>query len=748
MSAATYRRTRCGDVMTLRFARVLCPAVLALVCFCFPSTRLGIAEDKPAGLPKFDEFNEKPREGWVWDEDERLDDLVMQLQQKELALQQVDARIAKAMGKKAGSKMAENMAWRSTQRMDLNGGGPVRWDAFYGRNAENFFYHPKDPNTTYHTTTVLQQTAPTAAGGVSGNQGVPAHQRPPQFDYIYRGYEQAQKKAQRDAAELAEQMDVLKSRRRQLEADVVVLWFKLAFRVIDRDKLSEKPILRWAFIPNGEADQESMERASALTAAARLVATAMLFNETSAENDPDKAYNTVSELVAKHRKAFSDSLLRLASLEADADDKTKPIGQFKILASKLEDASKSLEEGYRDWEAGDENDEEKTKYQGLRRIQDSLVQYAKTVLALNELVGVMKKAWAIKPNLDSAEFVPTWDISYVPGQVPTPTPSPALPSPIADNAQHMALEWLARHQMPDGSWSFDHAQCPQCGGKCRNPGEPNKDPSAATGLVLLAFYGSGHTQRKGDYRDALRKGVVYLANRCQQGNGKCYDTQGNLYCQGIAALALATCYGLTTDRAIKQPAQLALNFIQDAQDPSGGGWRYLPKQPGDTCVTAWQVSALVAGHKAKLLVNPDVLSNADRFLNQVQADDGSRYGYVDGTNCTPGRSAMGLCCRMQLGFGWTPKSPPYLKGVDNLLQGKPGGDIYGNYYVTRVMEKASPQQRLAWSGPMKQMLLATQSKIDHETGSWWDGFDKGHTGSVGGRLLITAFAAMVLNACQ
>ncbi len=382
---------------------------------------LGHAEEPPKGIQQFQEFNEKPLEGWVWDEDERLNDLVLQLQQKELALQEIDTRIANIMGKKWRGKMAENMAWRSTQRMDLNGGGPIRWDAFYGRNAENFFYHPKDPNTTYHTNTVLQQMPSTTAGGVPGNQSVPAHQRPPQFDYIYRGYEQAQAKAREEAKALAEKLDVMKARRRELENDVVILWFKLAFRVIDRDDLADKPVLRWAVAPKDDDGQDGVERAAALTAAAQVVATAMLFNEASAESDPEKSYSTISELMKKHRKSFSDSLLRLASLRTDEGDKTKPIGQFKLLASRLEDAAKSLEEGYQDWKEGDDNDEEKTKFQGLRRIQDSLVQYAKLVLALNELVGVMKRDWAIEPNLDSTEFIPTWDVTYVPKTLPEAT---------------------------------------------------------------------------------------------------------------------------------------------------------------------------------------------------------------------------------------------------------------------------------------------------------------------------------------
>lgn len=391
--------------------RCLTRALLILLIAVVSS--VGLSQDKPAGVVEFNEFNAKPVDGWDWDDDERLEDLVLQLQQKELTLQALDSRIAKATGRKAGAKMDENMAWRSNLRMDLNAGGPVRWDAFYGRNAENFFYHPVDPNTTYHTTTALQQVTPTSAGGVPGNQGVPAHQRPPQFDYIYRGYEKKQAKAQELARELASKVEEMTSRRRQLEAEVVLLWFKLAFRVIDRDKIPEKPVLRFAVMPKNGNGKDDMERAVALSEATQLLAIALLFNEPRVESEPDKVFRTVGTVIQKQRKKFEDSLIRLGSVVDDSEDKTMPIGQYKFLARKLEDTSKSLSEGYGGWKDGDQADDEPTKFTGLRRVQDSVVRYSKICLALNELVDLMKKEWGMRINTDSTEFVPQWDVAYV-----------------------------------------------------------------------------------------------------------------------------------------------------------------------------------------------------------------------------------------------------------------------------------------------------------------------------------------------
>jgi len=379
-----------------------------------------LAQGKPKGFAEFNAFVDQPREGWAWDADERLLDLVQQLQEKELALQAVDLRTARLQGKMPRAKMDESMAWRRIDRMDLNGGGPMRWDAFYGKNAENFFYHPVDPNTTYHTTTVLRQVQPTSAGGVPGNQGAPAHQRPPQFDYIYRGYEQRVARAKTEASEIANKVEVLKDRRRHLEEEVVLRWTKIAFRVLDREKVAEKPVLRWAVTPANAGNEEDQDRAKVLTEASRLLATALLFNDQRIESEPDKVFSTVSMAVQATRRNFEDALIRAGVLLDDSEDKTKPIGQYKFLSRKLEDTAKTLSEGYRGWKDGDDNDDEPTKFVGLRRVQDSVVTYSKILLALNELVDVMKKEWGLRLNTDSTEFVPVWDVAYKPRAVPKP----------------------------------------------------------------------------------------------------------------------------------------------------------------------------------------------------------------------------------------------------------------------------------------------------------------------------------------
>src|SRR5436305_11922651 len=115
--------------------------------------------------------------------------------------------------------------------MDRKGGRHMKWTEFYRRTAETFLYHPVDASTTYHTTTVLTQQAPQATtkstDGVPSYQGVPPHQRPPQFDYIYRANREAQQRAEKEAVDLGSKIDTLRARRASLEEEQSALWCEI-----------------------------------------------------------------------------------------------------------------------------------------------------------------------------------------------------------------------------------------------------------------------------------------------------------------------------------------------------------------------------------------------------------------------------------------------------------------------------------------------------------------------------------------
>src|SRR5205085_9748170 len=107
----------------------------------------------------------------------------------------------------------------------------------------------------------------------------------------------------------------------------------------------------------------------------------------------------------------------------------------------------------------------------------------------------------------------------------------------------------------------------------------------------------------------------------------------------------------TADPMLKRPAQSAINYIVAAQDPQSGGWRYQPRQGGDTSVFGWQMMALKSGQRAGLNVPQATLDGASRWLDSCETTDGGGFGYT-GPGDFPAMSAVGLLCRHDLGTPW------------------------------------------------------------------------------------------------
>ncbi len=313
----------------------------------------------------------------------------------------------------------------------------------------------------------------------------------------------------------------------------------------------------------------------------------------------------------------------------------------------------------------------------------------------------------------------------------------------SERAVALALQWLAGHQLPDGSWSFDHTLCPKCRGQCRNPGEIPKARNGATGMALLPFLGAGQTPNTGKYKDQVKAGLYFLVNHMKvspQG-GSLFEQGGSMYSHGLASIALCEAYAMTHEKGLYVPAQQALNFIAYAQDPVGGGWRYNPRQPGDTSVVGWQIMAMKSGHMAYLRVPPITVQKASRYLDSVQANNGAHYGYTDPAAGREATTAIGLLCRMYL--GWKKDNRALEQGVKWISQKGPSkNNMYYNYYATQVMRHWEGELWDKWNNVMRDQLVRSQAQKGHEQGSWF--MEAGHATDKGGRLYCTCMAAMVL----
>ena len=317
----------------------------------------------------------------------------------------------------------------------------------------------------------------------------------------------------------------------------------------------------------------------------------------------------------------------------------------------------------------------------------------------------------------------------------------------SERAVAAALNWLYRHQTPQGKWSLQYLH--QCkGNPCSGSGQVRCD-SAATALALLPFLAAGQTHKsKGPYQPCIAKGIAWLVK--QQGANGDLSARGEqqMYAHGLATLALCEAFGMSKDPSIGAAAQKAVYFIEQAQNQATGGWRYEPQDSGDTSVFGWQIMALKSAQLAGLPVNSLTMENGQKWLRVVaKGEHLGLYGYQPYREVTPTMTAVGMLCSQYLGTARD--DPAMLEGQECLLANLPENSLMRNtyywYYATMAMHNMGGPEWDAWNRKMRRVLIESQAKEGCAAGSWdprkptldvW--------GEKGGRLMTTSFNALTL----
>ncbi len=317
-------------------------------------------------------------------------------------------------------------------------------------------------------------------------------------------------------------------------------------------------------------------------------------------------------------------------------------------------------------------------------------------------------------------------------------------------AVRRGLEWLARNQQRNGSWSLT--------GPYRDGGMDENRP-AATAMALLAFQGAGHTHQRGDFRDNVARGWQWLLR--QQDEDGCFFSEGQMshrfYTQALAAIALCELYAMTGDADYREPAQKSIDYLVRTHAPEGG-WKYLPGVSSDLSVTGWVVMALQSARMGGLEVPSDTFRRVEQFLDALAVRDGTRYPYEIGHQYTLAMTAEGMLCRQYL--GWPRDDPRLLDAAEWFLEpdhritfeperGEYGRDVYYWYYATQVLHHMQGDPWRRWNAVMRQVLPEHQITEGREAGSW----DPAHPqnaqwediwGRFGGRLYVTCLSIYML----
>jgi hypothetical protein len=319
----------------------------------------------------------------------------------------------------------------------------------------------------------------------------------------------------------------------------------------------------------------------------------------------------------------------------------------------------------------------------------------------------------------------------------------------SEKAVEDGLDWMVRHQRPDGGWSLNfHAQCR--GNGCP-PQSAMESDTAATGLALLPLLGAGHIHTvKSRYQANVRQGIDWLIAH-QQPTGELFiggaDT-ARLYSHAIASMALCEAYGLSGDPALRRPAQQALNFIVAAQNEADGGWRYFPGQAGDTSVFGWQMFALRSARLAGLTVPRNVMKGCKAYLDMAAVDARKTvYAYRPSRSPSPVMTAEALLARQYL--GWPRDFPPLVKGAGRIavdLEESKERNIYYWYYATQLLHHMKNQDWEKWNLRVREYLIGSQILADSSAKGSWDPFLPGpdRWGRSGGRLFMTSLSVLTL----
>lgn len=332
-------------------------------------------------------------------------------------------------------------------------------------------------------------------------------------------------------------------------------------------------------------------------------------------------------------------------------------------------------------------------------------------------------------------------------------------NPSTESAVKAGLDWLVRHQDPDGSWSPDQfdKRCRGSGPTCGGPGYRDHR-MGITGLSLLAIVGDGHEPATdgSEYQKSARIALDWILAR-QDRSGCLLSGQDakmrNMYDHGIGTFALCEVARWIDDPVVEEAARRALQFIEEAQQP-GGGWDYAATVTlrNDLSITGWQLLAIHAGIEAGLLPSATTLASAERFIDRAIASDGSST-YAD-RGIGRGRKgfgidAVGLISMISLGH--SPLSQRCLAAAQRIANQPPRPDLRAEwdqhpqsmyYWYTATLSLfhtgGEPWQR--WNQKLLEDVLPLQKKSGDAMGSWDP--DPNWIGAAGGRVAQTALGIL------
>jgi len=276
-----------------------------------------------------------------------------------------------------------------------------------------------------------------------------------------------------------------------------------------------------------------------------------------------------------------------------------------------------------------------------------------------------------------------------------------LITPAAERAIQQGLEYLARQQLPDGSFGSG----------------TYRGNVAICSLAGMTFLAAGSTPDRGPYGRNVSRAIDYLLANTQPSGFICFfpaASHGPMYGHGFAVLFLAECYGMSSRPELGDVLRRAVRLIVDTQNEEGG-WRYQPQRAdADISVTSCQVMALRAARNAGIFVPKETIDRAVEYIKRCQNPDGGFAYQPQVGESAFARSAAGLVSLFCAGIYEGPEvesAASYLmrfvpeRGQPTL---EPPYYEYGHYYAAQAMWVLGGNYWLRWYPAVRDDLIARQ----------------------------------------
>ena len=197
------------------------------------------------------------------------------------------------------------------------------------------------------------------------------------------------------------------------------------------------------------------------------------------------------------------------------------------------------------------------------------------------------------------------------------------------------LSWLAKVQLPDGSW-----------------GNTAKD--AFSGLALLCFLAHGETPASKNYGKTVEKAINFLA--ASKGGG---NADGHQYSHSIKTYALCEAFAMTGNYNIEDAMNANVRIIINGQQTGGGfNYKYDKGARDDLSYAGWNFQALKAA-KAAGCQEKGLSEAIEKSIANLKkrAPAGFKYS-SDSNHSSAAMRSVGVLCLQLFDAAWDAKSRP------------------------------------------------------------------------------------------